>query len=550
MASSLHRCCILKFRLVTFIPSPHPGQNYLIRHKHGIKEKQKKVPNIKSMFKKDTANAVQKSKGKQAQGVSSYQTMLDSRKDEASRSVIIRAHSPQTVSFNSLRAHGHINRAIFYQGVKNNLLVEFEHKDSVRHLLEQVSYFSDPGQMPVQSRLLYAVHSSNVYQQHSLPPAFIHTVGTKNFTQQQYQAADSISAQMKGLHKMRSLSDDGSRLRYFMCTLIEDMLRTTLPHCRVDPFGSSSNGFGWEGSDLDMMLTLMHKKQQNPQANFWFLTKRHAEDERTFAQQCLDVVGDMIRVLMPSSHRVSKILNARVPIVKFHHDITDIECDLSCVNVSGAKMSELMFLMGEMDSRVRLLMTTIKQWAKSCEVTRSHPGPWPSNFMLLSLLIFFLQTRSVPVIPSIRHLQALAEPEDHFQVDGVDYAFVTDVQKLTPSKNNQKPEELLLEFFHYYAHFDFEMNGLSLIEAATFPKPDSAAVFIENPLEVDHNISKNVSSSCADKLKDSMLQALRCLETKSVPNRDEPWGLMCLFQPPVNSEKSWSYNLMGLFADK
>lgn len=112
------------------------------------------------------------------------------------------------------------------------------------------------------------------------------------------------------------------------------------------------------------------------------------------------------------------------------------------------------------------------------------------------------------------------------------------------------PEELLLEFFHYYAHFDFEMNGLSLIEAATFPKPDSAAVFIENPLEVDHNISKNVSSSCADKLKDSMLQALRCLETKSVPNRDEPWGLMCLFQPPVNSEKSWSYNLMGLFADK
>lgn len=56
MASSLHRCCILKFRLVTFIPSPHPGQNYLIRHKHGIKEKQKKVPNIKSMFKKDTAN--------------------------------------------------------------------------------------------------------------------------------------------------------------------------------------------------------------------------------------------------------------------------------------------------------------------------------------------------------------------------------------------------------------------------------------------------------------------------------------------------------------
>ena len=71
-------------------------------------------------------------------------------------------------------------------------------------------------------------------------------------------------------------------------------------------------------------------------------------------------------------------------------------------------MSELMFLLGESDPRVRVLMTTIKQWAKSCDMTRSHPGPWPANFTLLAMLVFFLQTRSPPVLPSIRHLQALA----------------------------------------------------------------------------------------------------------------------------------------------
>ena len=87
---------------------------------------------------------------------------------------------------------------------------------------------------------------------------------------------------------------------------------------------------------------------------------------------------------------------------------TICSCFQCCSNRSGAKMSELMFLLGESDPRVRVLMTTIKQWAKSCDMTRSHPGPWPANFTLLAMLVFFLQTRSPPVLPSIRHLQALA----------------------------------------------------------------------------------------------------------------------------------------------
>ena len=93
-----------------------------------------------------------------------------------------------------------------------------------------------------------------------------------------------------------------------------------------------------------------------------------------------------------------------------HHNSNNTICSCfqCCSNRSGAKMSELMFLLGENDPRVRVLMTTIKQWAKSCDMTRSHPGPWPANFTLLAMLVFFLQTRSPPVLPSIRHLQALA----------------------------------------------------------------------------------------------------------------------------------------------
>jgi DNA polymerase sigma len=63
------------------------------------------------------------------------------------------------------------------------------------------------------------------------------------------------------------------------------------------------------------------------------MTKRGSEDERVYGKECLDVVGEMIRAFMPAAIRVYKVLNARVPIVKFHHVATEIDCDLSYANL-------------------------------------------------------------------------------------------------------------------------------------------------------------------------------------------------------------------------
>ena len=68
-------------------------------------------------------------------------------------------------------------------------------------------------------------------------------------------------------------------------------------------------------------------------SKFRFLTKRGSDDERVFGQQCLDVVGEMVRAFMPSAYGIVKVLNARVPIIKFRHDATEIDCDLSYTNL-------------------------------------------------------------------------------------------------------------------------------------------------------------------------------------------------------------------------
>ncbi|KAK7480969.1 hypothetical protein BaRGS_00027784 [Batillaria attramentaria] len=477
-------------------------------------------PSIKSLFDD------QPSRERTGQ-ISSYKVAVDSRHDQAARSVLIRVQ-------HALRAKA-----------SDHLLVEFEHHASVERLQQHVSFFPAPSQFPVCSRLLYAMRNSQMQRHRPSRSVKPEHVQTRDLLLNDYMTASTLSAQMEALHSVRRLSDVGSRLRYFVCSMVRDLVRTIFPHCRVDPFGSCSNGFGWEGCDLDMMLTMLPPdKHGDPNAKFHFLTKRGSEDERVFGKQCLDVVGEMIRTMMPSAYHVIKVLNARVPIIKFHHEVSGIDCDLSSVNVSGAKMSELMFLLGETDPRVRVLMTTVKQWARSCEVTQNAPGPWPSSFSLLAMLIFFLQTRSIPILPSIRSLHT---PDDHFMIDGVDYAFVTDIRKVQRSSNRQTLEDLLHEFFHFYTHFDFATQGLSLIEGSAFTKHDPCPVYIENPVEVGHNIAKNISSEYIVKLQTAMLEALQCLESKNVPNDSEPWGLMCLFKPPLRSQTFSSLSVMGLF---
>ncbi len=71
-------------------------------------------------------------------------------------------------------------------------------------------------------------------------------------------------------------------------------------------------------------------------------------------------------------------------------------------------MSELMYIFGQMDARVRPLVFTIRHWARTNLVTRQMPGPQMSNYTLTLLVLFFLQTRTLPVLPSVLQLKDLA----------------------------------------------------------------------------------------------------------------------------------------------
>lgn len=62
-------------------------------------------------------------------------------------------------------------------------------------------------------------------------------------------------------------------------------------------------------------------------------------------------------------------------------------------------MSEVLFLYGQIDSRVKPLVFTIRKWAKDNKVTNISPGKTITNFSLTLLVIFYLQ--QINILPII-----------------------------------------------------------------------------------------------------------------------------------------------------
>lgn len=58
------------------------------------------------------------------------------------------------------------------------------------------------------------------------------------------------------IYSTEKLTELDTRLRFFLCSLMKDSISGLFPHSDVLPFGSSVNGIGKVGCDLDMVIRL------------------------------------------------------------------------------------------------------------------------------------------------------------------------------------------------------------------------------------------------------------------------------------------------------
>uniref|UniRef100_A0A8C9CP16 Speckle targeted PIP5K1A-regulated poly(A) polymerase n=1 Tax=Phocoena sinus TaxID=42100 RepID=A0A8C9CP16_PHOSS len=226
----------------------------------------------------------------------------------------------------------------------------------------------------------------------------------------------------------------------------------------------------------------------------------------------LELVGSILRRCVPGVYRVQTVPSARRPVVKFCHRPSGLHGDISLSNRLALHNSRFLSLCSELDGRVRPLVYTLRCWAQGRGLSGS--GPLLNNYALTLLVIYFLQTRDPPVLPTVSQL-------------------------------TQKAGSLLVQFFSCVSCWDLRGSLLSLREGQALPVAGGlpsnlweglrlGPMNLQDPFDLTHNVAANVTSRVVGRLQNCCQAAAsycRSLQYQCRSSRGRDWGLLPLLQP-------------------
>eukprot|EP00397_Hematodinium_sp_SG-2012_P005342 GEMP01005360.1.p1 GENE.GEMP01005360.1~~GEMP01005360.1.p1 ORF type:complete len:792 (-),score=155.40 GEMP01005360.1:1588-3963(-) len=341
--------------------------------------------------------------------------------------------------------------------------------------------------------------------------------------------------------------------------VLESLLRAANLTGDIVVFGSFSNGFKTGGSDLDVVLVTKQKSQS-------------------------DAVTTLNKVagLAPKYNftNITKIFQAKVPILKFTDAADGMEIDFCINNLLGIRNSLLLQAYCRLDSRIPQLGRMIKAWAKGHEIVGAADGCLNSYAYML-LVIYYLQVGCNP--PVAVNLQTVGPSEPHKVMDykwgaeggdAWDTQFLSDVSHLPHSKNAESLDSLLKGFFHFYANlFDWKKDAVcmrlapekhvpkvSLLCFAQSMNSEPDQWCCEDPFDLKHNLGGKCTLSGKKRIQDEMVNALRHLQKGDIeavvnPKPKSPYFyLKCRVSgavtPQAMLEEFEAYNIKTLYFPK
>lgn len=469
--------------------------------------------------------------------------MIIARRQEASKSIVIQVSSEKSYQelVNYASQFGAVKSSFHYkipEDLNNYIILEYEKSSECDNALDNCQFNAESPGVEVTSRFLWfkaADKQKSKVQSADAPPLRFDDTRLISDTSlnEMIGAAGTLDDQILVLHRATCLSDFGTRIRFLAAKQLETALGGTFPYVQAHPFGSSVNGFGKTGCDLDLILRFSRDQQKAiTDSRLVFHTKTLLSNARSQTQRQMETIGDILHLFLPGVSHVRKILQARVPIIKFKHECLDLDVDLSMSNLTGLYMSELLYLFGEIDDRVKPLTFCIRKWASAAGLTNSSPGRWISNFSLTTLVLFFLQQLQKPILPPMKLLVKSATKDDiRIADDNISCTYLRNLQHLDfKRENTDSLSYLLIQFFEFYSQFNFGTRAVCLIEGKPIQKPDHAAMWIVNPFETLLNVSKNVSFEELERFKLEVKNAAWVLESSHQKTDESAWGLLNLFK--------------------
>nr|XP_015834575.1 PREDICTED: uncharacterized protein LOC663094 isoform X2 [Tribolium castaneum] len=159
------------------------------------------------------------------------------------------------------------------------------------------------------------------------------------------------------------------------CDDLEQALCGIYPTCKAYPFGSRISGLGNNQSDLDVFMDTgdmyLGERQQDAQSQ----------------EQIVKKASKVFKAFKDQFHSVVSIPTARTPIVKVHHNFTDLDCDVSFRHGLGVENTKFLRFCMELQPITQSFILLLKRWSDYC---RLHEHI--TNYGLALMAVFFLQT--------------------------------------------------------------------------------------------------------------------------------------------------------------
>ncbi|CAH1401680.1 unnamed protein product [Nezara viridula] len=444
-----------------------------------------------------------------------FDDMIEEGRKVAQRSYVVQVNSENSC----IELHDYCQSIctvenMFYYRVKDDhfVLVEFSNSEAAHKL----SF--DPNNLAVVSPFIWF----RTGKKKKLVPSSVNVSPLINISQgpteleiiEWMTVAQSLLDEMEILYQSTKLSQLGFKLRMICARQVEMMLSGLFPNIRAFPFGSTVNSFGKEGCDLDLVLRYNFSQENSDDLRLVHHSKINGISSRGQTQRQMELLGDLLQIYVPGVIGVKRILGARVPIIKYSHEFTGVDVDISLTNMSAMYMSELLYIFAHLDPAAQRLVFSIKAWAKVVGLTNPSPGRWITNFSLTLLVLFYLQNERR--LPSIDDLFKLAGPNDTRYAEEINCSFIRDLRNVRLELDHSKTTaELLLGFFNFYQNFDFNNKAISLCSAKIINKLDYSPMYIVNPLDRNLNVTKNVSLEEVERIRVEARNAAWALETSS-----------------------------------
>lgn len=280
--------------------------------------------------------------------------IINQRQSEAKRSIIVQIASEK--SFDDVHQYcsqfGNITHAYYYTIPKNVsfILLQFDDENAVNEAFQSSAFPKlSSGVIPVKSSFLWFRNTGSKQKLKRIQSSLqLNTLEStvevpSGMVAKRLLQAQTISDQIQILYESTRLNDLSLRLRFLGALQIQTALNGVFLNHAVLPFGSTVNGFGKLGCDLDMILHYNSDDSSFQSTNDYenrrlmFHTKGVTlgsdSMKRSVIENHIKFYGALCESFIPGACNVAAIHKARVPIVRYFHKYLDLSVDISLLNM-------------------------------------------------------------------------------------------------------------------------------------------------------------------------------------------------------------------------